>query len=158
MKLSDRFSRKMWYIIAAFVVVFVLSGVVVGIVHHQHTEQLREDYTTKYNAICDKCDEHLNKVDDDEHFVYFEEIARDIREMQAYENQQSFLDFGMESQSTGYLEQYCEKIQYTRESLQDEMKREQRINSSSENTRLVNIKKKLEQLDSLYTQTNTGDH
>ena len=120
--------------------------------HHQHTEQLREDYTTKYSAICDKCDEHLNKVDDDEHFVYFEEIARDIREMQAYENQQSFLDFGMESQSTGYLEQYCEKIQSVRQSLQDEEKTEIAINPSPKNTVLVIIRDQLSQLDSLYQQ------
>ena len=152
MKLSDRFSRKMWYIIAAFVVVFVLSGVVVGIVHHQHTEQLREDYTTKYNAICDKCGEHLGKVDDDDYFVYFAEIAHDIRDMQAYENQQPFVDFGLEPQSAYYTEQYCEKIQSVRQSLQDEEKTEIAINPSPKNTVLVIIRDQLSQLDSLYQQ------
>lgn len=157
---SGNKKRVLIIVVAALLVVGIAASVGVTIykkAEKEKIERIRADYSMKYSAICSRCEEHIRMVDDDRFFTNFIEIARDLREMQGYEVQKPFQDFGMEAQSPKYMNQYCEKISKVKKALEEELIEEKAINNSPENTVLVNINKKLELLNNLEEQAKTGD-
>lgn len=120
-------------------------------------ERIRADYSMKYSAICSRCEEHIRMVDDDRFFTNFIEIARDLREMQGYEVQKPFIDFGMKAQSEHYMQQYQEIMSEVLQSLEDELEEEKAINNSEGNTVLVHLNKKIDLLKKISEQAKSGD-
>ena len=152
--------RNIIIVVALLLIVGIATGVGVSVYKNaekEKIERIRADYSTKYEAICKRCDEHIRKVDDDQFFINFVEIARDMREMQGYEVQKPFQDFGMEAQSPKYMQQYSDKISEVKAALEEERIEERSINNSPENTVLVNINRKLDLLSNLEEQVQTGD-
>ncbi|MBQ1874599.1 MAG: serine/threonine protein kinase [Paludibacteraceae bacterium] len=146
-----------WILVAAVVIIGVGVAIGFSLSHKEVPDNVGVEYAAKYNGICSKCDEHLRMVNDDRFFLNFIEIARDLREMQTYEAQQPFTDFGLEPQSGTYMNQYCEKIAETKAVLLEKQKEQREVFDSPDNIALADINRKLEMLDKLLEQARTGD-